>query len=84
MCGCTTVGINTSRNHEFHTHKQRNSMNVMTQKMASLLERLAEMFPQQTYQTRLEAYLSQHQIDNPARLEHLQRQFDQNQQRSCL
>ena len=67
------------------THTNRgNSMTAVTQKIASLLERLAEMFPQQNYQTRLEAHLSQFHIDNPAQLEHLQRQFDQNQQRRYL
>ena len=59
-------------------------MKKVSEKMASLLERLAEMFPQQHYQTRLESYLSQFHIDNPAQLEHLQRQFDQNQHRRYL
>ncbi len=66
-----------------HTNRG-NKMTAITHKMASLLERLAEMFPQQNYQTRLEAYLSQYHIDNSAQLEHLQRQFDQKQQRTYL
>ncbi len=52
--------------------------------MIGLMERLAEMFPGSTYQSRLEQYLSQYHIDNAGQLEHLQRQFDTNQARNLL
>ena len=52
--------------------------------MIALVERLAEMFPGSTYQSRLELYLSQYHIDNAGQLEHLQRQFDTNQARGLL
>jgi hypothetical protein len=59
-------------------------MKSISQKMLAIVERLAEMFPQSTYQTRLEQYLSQYHIDNAGQLEHLQRQFDTNQARSWI
>ncbi len=52
--------------------------------MLAILERLAEMFPAQNYQSALEQYLSRFHIDNPAQLEHLQRQFEQNQAKGYL
>jgi hypothetical protein len=56
-------------------------MKQISAMMLSLLERLAEMFPESTYQSRLEQYLSQFYIDNPAQLEHLQRRFEIESQR---
>ena len=44
--------------------------------MLAVVERLAEMFPQSTYQSQLEEYLSRHHIDNAGQLEYLQRQYD--------
>ncbi len=44
--------------------------------MLGILERLAEMFPGQSYQSRLEVYLSNHTITDTAQLEHLIKQFD--------
>ena len=59
-------------------------MNKLSDKMLAMLERLAEMFPAQSYQSKLEDYLSRFHIDNPAQLEHLQRQFDQQQAKGYL
>ena len=59
-------------------------MKKLSEKMISMLERLAEMFPAQNYQSKLEDYLSRYHIDNPAQLEHLQRQFDQQQAKGYL
>jgi hypothetical protein len=59
-------------------------MKTISQRMISMIERLAEMFPGATYQSRLEHYLSQYHIDNAGQLEHLQRNFDANQARSFL
>jgi len=44
--------------------------------MLSLLERLAEMFPKQHYQTRLEQYIISKNPTNAAEVEHWQREFD--------
>ena len=59
-------------------------MKKLSATMIALMERLAEMFPGSTYQSRLEEYLSQHHIDNPGQLETLQRQFDQQQAKGWL
>lgn len=59
-------------------------MKKLSEKMIAMLERLAEMFPTQNYQSKLEDYLSRYYIDNPAQLEHLQRQFDQQQAKGYL
>jgi hypothetical protein len=59
-------------------------MKQLSEKMFAMLERLAEMFPQQTYQSRLEQYLTQYTVDNTAQLESLQRRFDQQQARGFL
>ena len=57
-------------------------MKKLSSTMMGLLERLAEMFPGSTYQSRLEQYLSHYHIDNAGQLEHLQRQFDAKQARN--
>jgi len=59
-------------------------MKKLSETMIGLMERLAEMFPGSTYQSRLEQYLSQYHIDNAGQLEHLQRQFDSNQAKGLL
>jgi len=46
--------------------------------MASLLERLAEMFPDQNYQSRLDQYLSTKGITDAAQLESYIQQFNYN------
>jgi TPP-dependent 2-oxoacid decarboxylase len=64
-----------SRNHEINI-----SANTQEKIMlAKLLERLAEMFPESDYQSRLERYIASHHPQNAGDIEHLQRQYDQAQ-----
>ena len=51
-------------------------MSTISSKMLSLLERLAEMFPKQHYQTRLEQYIISKRPTNAAEVEHWQREYD--------
>lgn len=44
--------------------------------MLNILERLAEMFPSESYQTRLEAYLSRQSITDAATLENYIKEFE--------
>jgi hypothetical protein len=48
----------------------------MTATIAKLIERLAEMFPQQNYQSKLDAYLSSKNIKDVGEVEHWIKQFD--------
>ncbi len=59
-------------------------MKTISEKMIAILERLSEMFPHQTYQAKLDAYLSKHYIDNTAQLERLVRRFEQNHERGLI
>jgi hypothetical protein len=52
--------------------------------IATLLERLAEMFPKQDYHTRLDRYISSKQPKSAADVEHLQRQFETHQARGLI
>jgi len=54
-------------------------MNKLSAKMLSLLERLAEMFPKQHYQTRLEQYINSKRPTNAAEVEYWQREYDAHQ-----
>ena len=54
-------------------------MNYISAKMLSLLERLAEMFPKQHYQTRLEQYIVSKNPTNAAEVEYWQREYDTHQ-----
>jgi len=49
---------------------------TISQMMLSILERLAEMFPGESYQTRLEAYLSRQSITDAATLENYMKEFE--------
>lgn len=51
-------------------------MNYFSTKMLALMERLAEMFPNQNYQTKLDQYLRDKYITDAAHLEHYIRKFD--------
>jgi hypothetical protein len=51
----------------------------MTATIAKLLERLAEMFPQQNYQSRLDAYLSSKPVQSVADVEHWTREYEKKQ-----
>lgn len=56
----------------------------MSQMFIQLVERLAEMFPKQNYQSRLDQYLSTKSIQNTADVEHWVRQFDRNQDKNYV
>ena len=68
MCGCSTLMVNT--NTLGHTMKN------LSNKMLSILERLSEMFPGSSYQSRLDAYLSTKGITDAAQLENYIQQFN--------
>jgi urease accessory protein UreF len=51
-------------------------MKYISEKMLSILERLSEMFPGSSYQSRLEAYLSTKGITDAAQLENYIRHFN--------
>ena len=70
-CNINTI----SRNHEFLLIRKK----AMTATIAKLIERLAEMFPQQNYQSKLDAYLASKPIQNVADLEHWTREYDKKQ-----
>ena len=51
-------------------------MKYISEKMLAILERLSEMFPGSSYQSRLDAYLSTKGITDAAQLENYVRQFN--------
>ena len=51
----------------------------MSQLMTKLLERLAEMFPKQNYQSRLEQYIASRHPQNAADVEMFTREYSQRQ-----
>jgi hypothetical protein len=51
-------------------------MKYLSEKMLSILERLSEMFPGNSYQSRLDQYLSTKGITDAAQLETYVRQFN--------
>ena len=51
-------------------------MKFLSEKMTSILERLSEMFPGSSYQSRLDTYLSNKGITDAAQLENYIRQFN--------
>ena len=48
----------------------------MTATIAKLVERLAEMFPRQNYQSKLDAFLSSKNVQDVADVDHWIREFD--------
>jgi broad specificity phosphatase PhoE len=51
-------------------------MKFLSDRMLAILERLTEMFPSDSYQTRLDYYLSDKGITDAAQLENYLRQFN--------
>ena len=51
-------------------------MKTVSNFMLGLMERLAEMFPESSYQSRLDSYLSTKGITDAAQLENYIRQFN--------
>jgi hypothetical protein len=59
-------------------------MKHLSQTMLAILERLAEMFPNSSYQTRLDYYLSNKGITDAAQLEGYIQQFNYNSHKENL
>lgn len=59
-------------------------MKNLSEMMLTILERLAEMFPKNDYQQRLERYISARNPQHPGEVEQLTRQFENHQQRGYL
>ena len=51
-------------------------MKTLSIKMLALLERLADMFPRQPYQSRLEQYINSKNPSNAADVDYWQRQYE--------
>ena len=51
-------------------------MKTLSNFMLNIMERLAEMFPDSSYQSRLDAYLSTKGITDAAQLEHYMQKFN--------
>ena len=51
-------------------------MTTISNKMLAILEKLAEMFPTQKYQSRLEQYINSKNPTNAAEVDYWQRQYD--------
>jgi len=51
-------------------------MTTLSIKMLAILERLADMFPKQRYQSRLEQYINSKNLTNAADVDYWQRQYD--------
>ena len=51
-------------------------MKYISEKMLAIMERLSEMFPGSSYQSRLDAYLSTKGITDAAQLENYIKQFN--------
>jgi hypothetical protein len=56
-------------------------MKYISEKMLTILERLSEMFPGSSYQSRLDSYLSTKGITDAAQLENYVRQFNSQKER---
>ena len=66
----------------FFSHLQRYyNMKYISEQMIRMMERLSEMFPGSSYQSRLDAYLSTKGITDAAQLENYIRQFNSQKER---
>ena len=59
-------------------------MKTISTLMLGMMERLAEMFPDSTYQSRLDNYLSTKGITDAAQLENYIREYNYSQKESFL
>jgi hypothetical protein len=57
------------------------NMKYISEQMIRMMERLSEMFPGSSYQTRLDSYLSTKGITDAAQLENYIRQFNSQKER---
>ena len=62
-----------------HTLTEESKMKYLSEKMQSILERLAEMFPGSSYQSSLDAYLADKGITDAAQLENYIQQYNYSQ-----
>lgn len=67
-----------------YTHTEDDTMQFLSTKMLAMLERLAEMFPKSSYQTRLDSYLSTKGITDAAQLENYIREFNHSHKEQYL
>ena len=67
-----------SRNHEslYHSYTEDYTMKKLSEQMFRILERLAEMFPKQHYQSELDRYISNKHPQNAADVEHFTKEFE--------
>ena len=56
----------------------------MSEKIYKMIERLAEMFPKQDYQSRLENYIASRRPQSAGDVEFLERQYNQQHARGFL
>ena len=61
-----------------------NTMKFISDHMLAILERLTEMFPGESYQTRLDTYLNTKGITDAAQLENYVREFNYSQKGNYL
>jgi hypothetical protein len=59
-------------------------MNAVSKKMLSILERLAEMFPNSSYQSSLDTYLADKGITDAAQLENYINEFNYSHKENYL
>ena len=59
-------------------------MKYISEKMVSILERLAEMFPRQHYQSELDRYISSRFPQNAADVEHFTKEYEYKMQGRSL
>jgi hypothetical protein len=59
-----------------YTLTKDHKMTTISMKMLSILEKLAEMFPTQKYQSRLEQYINSKNPTNAADVDYWQRQYE--------
>ena len=59
-------------------------MKIISNLMLGMMERLAEMFPDSSYQSRLDSYLSTKGITDAAQLENYIREYNYSQKESFL
>mgnify|MGYP007023752876 CR=1 FL=1 len=59
-----------------YTNTQESKMKYISDRMIAIMERLSEMFPGSSYQSRLDQYLSTKGITDAAQLENYIRQFN--------
>lgn len=58
--------------------------NCMSDRIHKIIERLAEMFPKQDYQSRLEQYIASHRPQSAVDVELLEREYNQRQSRGFV